>query len=167
MGYPSPNDLVNIAAIGVGSRGGQVIGNIATPEVVVERPRMSGFLRQPYGGIQPERRPFNRGNSGDQKPFKYANIYAICDVDHNYAGHIIKGYPKAKTYYDFREMIDNDKNIDAVVIATPDHTHAVISSYAMKAGKHVYVEKPMTKTIYEARFLRDLARKTNVVTQVL
>ena len=166
LGYPSPNDLVNIAAIGVGSRGGQVIGNIATPDVVVERPRMSGFLRQPYGGIQPERRPFNRGNSGDQKPFKHANIYAICDVDHDYAGHIIKGYPKAKTYYDYREMIDNDKNIDAVVIATPDHTHAVISSYAMKAGKHVYVEKPMTKTIYEARFLRDLARKTNVVTQV-
>lgn len=54
LGYPSPNDLVNIAAIGVGSRGGQVIGNIATPEVVVERPRMSGFLRQPYGVFSPK-----------------------------------------------------------------------------------------------------------------
>ena len=166
LGYQSPNDMVNIAAIGVGNRGGQVIGNIATPDVVAHRAPMGGFLRQPYGGIQPERTPYNRGGGSDQKPFKHANIYAICDVDHEYAGHIIKGYPKAKTYHDYREMIDKDKNIDAVVIATPDHTHAVITSYAMNAGKHVYVEKPMTKTIYEARFLRDLARKTGLITQV-
>ena len=166
LGYKSPNDMVNIAAVGVGNRGGQVIGNIASPDVVVKRGRMSGFLRQPYGGIQPERNSYNRNQSENKKPFKHANIYAICDVDHDYAGHIIKGYPKAKTYHDYREMIDKDKNIDALVIATPDHTHAVISSYAMKADKHVYVEKPMTKTIYEARFLRDLAQNTGVITQV-
>ncbi len=56
LGYQSPNDMVNIAAIGVGNRGGQVIGNIATPDVIVERARMGGFLRQPYGGIQPEKK---------------------------------------------------------------------------------------------------------------
>ena len=91
LGYKSPNDMVNIAAVGVGNRGGQVIGNIASPDVVVKRGRMSGFLRQPYGGIQPERNSYNRNQSENKKPFKHANIYAICDVDHDYAGHIING----------------------------------------------------------------------------
>ena len=63
-------------------------------------------------------------------------------------------------------QIDKEKEIDAVLIGTPDHTHAVIAAYAMKAGKHVFVEKPMAKTIYETRFLRDLAKQTGVVTQM-
>jgi len=167
LGYTSPNDMVNIAAIGVGNRGGQVIQNIATPDAEIKRDiGMSGFLRQPYAGIKPERGSFRRQPQEEKKIFKHANIYAICDVDHKYAGHIINGYPKAKRFHDFREMIDNEKEIDAVVIATPDHTHAHIASYVMKAGKHVYVEKPMTKTIYEARYLKELAKKTGVVTQV-
>ena len=90
----------------------------------------------------------------EKQSFKHANIYALCDVDHDYSGHILAGYPKAKKYTDFREMIDKEKEIDAVLIGTPDHTHAVIAAYAMKAGKHVFVEKPMAKTIYETRFLR-------------
>ncbi|MEK9741319.1 MAG: Gfo/Idh/MocA family oxidoreductase [Flavobacteriaceae bacterium] len=166
LGHGSPNDMINLAAIGVGNRGGQVIGNIATPDVQTTRGRSVGYFRQPYAGIKPEPRTFNRQAQGESEKFKHANIYAICDVDHDYAGHVIKGYPKAKTFHDYREMIDNEKEIDGVVIATPDHTHAVIASYAMKAGRHVYVEKPMTKTIYEARFLRDLAKQTGVVTQV-
>ena len=166
LGYASPNDRVNIAAIGVGNRGGQVIGNMASPDVQLTAARMSGFLRQPYGGIQPERSGNYRGQQGERPVINHANIYAICDVDHEYAGHVIKGYPKAKTFHDFREMIDKEKEIDGVVIATPDHTHAVIASYAMKAGLNVYVEKPMTKTIYEARYLKDLAQQTGVVTQV-
>ncbi|MBA7611705.1 Inositol 2-dehydrogenase/D-chiro-inositol 3-dehydrogenase [subsurface metagenome] len=87
-------------------------------------------------------------------------------MDSEYAGYIFKGYPKAKTYKDFRRMLDREKEIDAVVIATPDHSHAPIAAYAMKMGKHVYLEKPMCKTIYEARKLAEIAKEMNVVTQM-
>ena len=179
-GYMSPSDMVNIAGIGVGSQGGGDIQNIATPDVPIKRAfNMSGFLVQPYAGIKPERRgfgqrggvtnsdaPIQMGAAAEDKSFKHANIYALCDVDHDYAGHIMAGYPKAKKYHDFREMIDKEKEIDAVLIGTPDHTHAVIAAYAMRAGKHVFVEKPMAKTIHEVRFLRDLAKETGLVSQM-
>lgn len=172
VGYTAPSDMVNLAAIGVGNQGGGDIQNIATPDVPIKRGmKLNGMMMQPYGGIQAPRRPrrasdnpIQMGDAG-KETFHHANIYAICDVDHDYAAPIIAGYPKAKLYQDFREMIDKEKEIDAVLIATPDHTHAVIASYAMNAGKHVFVEKPMAKTIYETRFLRDLAKKTGVVTQ--
>jgi predicted dehydrogenase len=166
-GYTAPSDMLNIAGIGIGSRGGAVIQLIATPDIPIKRGLGSqGFLRQPYSGIKPERRSFNRSTNNNIERFKHANIYALCDVDHDYAGHIMVGYPKAKKYHDFREMIDKEKSIDAVLIGTPDHTHAVIASYAMKAGKHVFVEKPMSKTIYEARYLSNLAKETGLVTQM-
>ena len=174
-GYTAPSDMVNLAGIGVGSQGGGDIQNIATPDVPIKQnmgAMMGLFLMQPYAGIQPPR-PERRASDdviqmGDanKKTFKHANIYALCDVDHDYAGPILAGYPKAKKYKDFREMIDKEKEIDAVLIGTPDHNHAVIASYAMKAGKHVFVEKPMAKTIYETRYLRDLAKQTGVVTQM-
>lgn len=173
VGYTAPSDMVNLAAIGVGNQGGGDIQNIATPDVPIKRTMgLPGMQMQPYGGIQVPRRPRRASDSPTQmgdagkETFHHANIYAICDVDHDYAAPIIAGYPKAKLYQDFREMIDKEKEIDAVLIATPDHTHAVIASYAMNAGKHVFVEKPMAKTIYETRFLRDLAKKTGVVTQM-
>ena len=81
------------------------------------------------------------------------NIVALCDVDPNYAADTIKRYPEAKVYTDYREMLDKQKDIDGVVIATPDHTHAVISMAAMQAGKHVYCQKPLTHDVYEARML--------------
>jgi len=94
------------------------------------------------------------------------NIVALCDVDDKYAAKTYKRYPKAKIYRDFRKMLEKEKNIDAVVIGTPDHTHAVIASMAMKMGKHVYCAKPLTRTIYEARMLTQIARKANVCTQI-
>lgn len=100
------------------------------------------------------------------RAIKLANIYAICDVDPDYAGHIIKGYPKAKVYSDWREMLEKEKSIDAVVIGTPDHNHAPIAAAFMRAKKHVYLEKPMAKTIYECRKLAELAKENNVVTQM-
>ncbi len=106
------------------------------------------------------------GAAGSGKVIKLANIYAICDVDPDYSGHIIKGYPKAKVYSDWREMLDKEKSIDAVVIGTPDHNHAPIAAAFMRAGKHIYVEKPMAKTISECRKLAELAKETNVVTQM-
>jgi len=94
------------------------------------------------------------------------NIVALCDVDHAYAARVFKRYPKAKRYRDFRKMLDKQKDIDAVVVATPDHTHAVISMAAMQAGKHVYCQKPLTHDVYEARRLAQAAAEAKVATQM-
>lgn len=74
------------------------------------------------------------------------NIVALCDVDWDYAGHTFKKYPQVAKYKDFRQMFDKEKGIDAVVVGTPDHVHAVVSMAAIKLGKHVYCEKPLTRT---------------------
>jgi predicted dehydrogenase len=171
-GFTSPSDMVNVAGIGLGNQGGSDIRNIATPDVPIQGRRgLPGLTWYRYPGITPPR-PSRRmaanqmGDAEGPKTFKHANIYALCDVDSEYAGHIFAGYPKAKVYDDFRKMIDKEKELDAVVIGTPDHTHAVIAAYAMRAGKHVFVEKPMAKTIHEVRFLKKLAEETGVVTQM-
>ena len=94
------------------------------------------------------------------------NIVALCDVDWGYAAGTFKEYPKAKQYRDFRVMFEKQKDIDAVVIGTPDHIHAVVSMMAIKLGKHVYCEKPLTRTVYEARALAKAAREAKVATQM-
>ncbi|MCX7826146.1 MAG: Gfo/Idh/MocA family oxidoreductase, partial [Verrucomicrobiae bacterium] len=94
------------------------------------------------------------------------NIVALCDVDPNYAAKTFQDYPAAKTYTDFREMLDKQKDIEAVVIATPDHTHAVVAMACMKAGKHVYVQKPLAHSVNEVRAMTEAARKYKVVTQM-
>jgi predicted dehydrogenase len=94
------------------------------------------------------------------------DIVALCDIDEAYAAPTFKKYPGAKLYKDFRVMLDKQKDIDAVVIATPDHTHASIAVAAMRAGKHVYCQKPLTHTIQEAREVARVARETKVVTQM-
>lgn len=95
------------------------------------------------------------------------NLVALCDVDHKYAAKKLEQYPNAKRYKDFRVMLaEMDKEIDAVVIGTPDHTHAVIALEAMKRGKHVYCEKPLAHSVHEVRALMAAARKYKVVTQL-
>ena len=113
------------------------------------------------------------------------NIVALCDVDFGYVERSLVGrgkddegrprpeglamqqqYAKARRYVDFREMLAQQKDIDAVVVATPDHLHAVIALAAMNAGKHVYVQKPLTWSVHEARVLQEAARRTGVVTQM-
>lgn len=95
------------------------------------------------------------------------NIVALCDVDENLAERARKGFPKARFYNDFRRMLEEmDKEIDAVVVSTPDHTHAVAAVAAMKQGKHVYCEKPLTRTVRESRVMRETANKHKVVTQM-
>lgn len=95
------------------------------------------------------------------------NIVALCDVDTARAGDIFKKCSSARVFKDFRRMFDEmDKEIDAVLVATPDHTHAVAAIAAMKHGKHVYCEKPLTRTVQEARLLRQAAAKYKVVTQM-
>ena len=95
------------------------------------------------------------------------NIIGLCDVDWKYADHVFKRYPAAKKYNDYRKMFDEMlKSADAVMVATADHTHAIIAADAMTAGKHVYVEKPLTHTVYESRLLTKLADKYKVATQM-
>lgn len=103
---------------------------------------------------------------GNLKNMESENIVALCDVDHNYAAPTIKRYPNAKLYVDYREMLDKQKDIDGVLIATPDHTHAVISLAAIGAGKHVYCQKPLTHNVHEARRLTQAAKEAKVATQM-
>jgi len=104
--------------------------------------------------------------AGDLNEVGSENIVALCDVDDKYAANVFKSHPNAKKYRDFRKMLDKEKNIDAVVIATPDHTHAVIAVTAIKMGKHVYCEKPLAHSIYEVRKLTEAAREAGVATQL-
>ena len=94
-------------------------------------------------------------------------IVALCDVDFSgSAKESLKNFPDAKQYVDYRVMLDQQKDIDAVTISTPDHVHAPAASFAMQRGKHVYVQKPMTHNIREARLLTEMARKNKVVSQM-
>jgi hypothetical protein len=103
---------------------------------------------------------------GDLDEIGSENIVALCDVDDNYAAKVFKKYPNAKPYHDFRKMLDQEKSVDAVVIATPDHNHAVVSMAAIKRGKHVYCEKPLAHSIYEVRKVTEAAREAGVATQL-
>lgn len=108
------------------------------------------------------------------------NIVALCDVDDtqmakfkDYAKEkaaekpeLLKVFDKAKKYRDFREMLEKEKSIEAITISTPDHTHAVIAMMAFKLGKHVFCQKPLTHTVYEARILAKAAKEANVTTQM-
>jgi len=127
VGYKSLNEKLNVALIGLGLRGPQIVTGAAASE----------------------------------------NIVALCDVDDERGGAVSQLYPKATRYKDFRKMLDKEgKNIDAVMIATPDHSHTPLSLYCMQHGKHVYCEKPLTRTPSEARLLSDAAAKYKVVTQM-
>jgi hypothetical protein len=127
LGYKSLNEKLNVAAIGVGMRGNQILQGAAPSE----------------------------------------NIVALCDVDDDRMARASQTYPKAAKYKDFRKMLDTEgKNIDAVMVATPDHLHTPVSLLCMQHGKHVYCEKPLTRTVFEARLLADAAAKYKVATQM-
>ena len=92
-------------------------------------------------------------------------VVALCDIDANYLKRAAGRFPQAKTCRDFRQLVDQ-KDIDAVVVSTPDHTHAVASMAALKAGKHVYCEKPLAHSVHEVRAMRETARKLGRATQM-
>jgi len=138
QGFTPPSDKLNIAVIGVGGKGKSDMYSVATE-----------------------------------------NIVALCDVDDRKMNETIKktkeeegkedlveALEKAPKYKDFREMLDKQKDIDAVTISTPDHTHAVAAAYAMRRGKHVFVQKPLTYSVGEARVLNKIAKETGVITQM-
>ncbi|MHC4364865.1 MAG: Gfo/Idh/MocA family protein [Planctomycetota bacterium] len=140
-GHTPPSEKLNVAGVGIGGMGKSNINTIA--------------------GLR-----FDENDKPDYENMDGENIVALCDVDEDYAAKTFELYPKAKKYRDFRRMLDKQKDIDAVVIATPDHTHAVVAMAAMQLGKHVYVQKPLTHSVYEARMLTEAARKYKVATQM-
>ena len=98
---------------------------------------------------------------------KENNIVALCDVDWDYAGrNAFQKWPLAKKYMDYREMFEKQKDIEAVMIATPDHSHALPAVMAMRQGLHVFVQKPLTHSVYESRILRETAQRYGVATQM-
>ena len=126
LGYKSPNEKLNIAAIGAGGQ--------ASPDI--------------------------NGCSSE-------NIVAFADPDSKRAAAMFKKYEKAAKYTDFRKMLDKEaRNVDAVIIAIPDHMHGTAAMWCMERGKHVYVEKPLTRTVWEARQLTEAAAKYKVATQM-
>lgn len=103
------------------------------------------------------------------KNLESQNIIGLCDVDWGYTERngVFKHFPNAKKFYDYRKMYEElGKDMDAVVVATADHTHAIVAAEAMTMGKHVYVQKPLTHTVYESRLLRKLAEKHKLSTQM-
>lgn len=104
--------------------------------------------------------------TSDSAAMENENVVALCDVDEIRGSETREKYPEARFYEDFRVLFDKEKNIDAVTISTPDHTHAIIAYTAMQLGKHVYVQKPLTHTVYEARKLAEAAKEYNIVSQM-
>ncbi len=95
------------------------------------------------------------------------NIVALCDTDWRHSQRTFDEYPNAKRYWDWRKMYDEmDSSIDAVMVATSDHTHAIVGAHAIALGKHAYIEKPLTHTVYESRLLTKLSEKHRVATQM-
>ena len=95
------------------------------------------------------------------------NMVALCDVDEKRAAEVIQRFPKARFFTDYRRMLDAmGKELEAVCVCTPDHTHAVATMAALKSGKHVYCEKPLTHSVWEARQVIETAAKTKLATQM-
>jgi predicted dehydrogenase len=112
-----------------------------------------------------------KGDSDSADAADSGDIVAICDIDdermNGKAAKLAEKNPNLKKYNDFRKMFDElEKSIDAITVSTPDHTHAVIAATGMKLGKHAFVQKPMTRSLYEARVLGELAEKYKLATQM-
>ena len=121
----SPNEKLNIGAVGVGGKGDSDIECCASE-----------------------------------------NIVALCDVDSKTLARKHAKHPQARIYKDWRDMLEQEKSLDAVIVSTPDHMHALVAAAAIRMGKHVYCQKPLTQTVYEARLLRRLAKEHGVATQM-
>ena len=110
-----------------------------------------------------------KGSSDIEDAAAFMDVVALCDVDAEFLAAKKKKWPKAETFTDYRKIFDNNsllKNIDAFTVSTPDHNHALPSVLAMRAGKHVYCQKPLTHDVYEAHLMRAEAKRNKVCTQM-
>jgi predicted dehydrogenase len=167
-GYQAPSDTLNIACIGIGGMGMSNMNALTSQNIVavcdVDYPYVERSLAGRLRARPPATPP---ATLTPEQARTWLDERARQDVDaHEQAARLQQSYTKAAKYADYREMLDRRKDIDAVTIATPDHMHAHIANRAMHAGKHVYVQKPLTYSIHEARTLARTARDTKVVTQM-
>ncbi|MFZ1934315.1 MAG: Gfo/Idh/MocA family oxidoreductase [Thermoguttaceae bacterium] len=111
--------------------------------------------------------PCGRGEAQLEAAGAMENVVGVCDIDDNNLAAVARRYPKAKAYVDFRKMLDEmHKSIDAVMVSTPDHTHAPAAAMAIRLDKHCYCEKPLTHSVYETRVLAEIAKEKKLVTQM-
>src|SRR5688572_18733136 len=143
-GYQAPSDTLNVAIVGAGGMGMSNAESLVTQNIVA-------LCDVDFGYVDRQLLPRLKDRDGAARPVGVQ---------------LQQAYLKARRYRDFREMLAKQSDIEGVVIATPGHSHAVIAKAAMEAGKHVYVQKPLTYSVHEARVLRDTARRTKVVTQM-
>lgn len=145
-GWQAPSDRLNIAVVGAGAQGAT-----DTSELVMAGENIVAIADVDLNFVDTTVAGRTRSRSGDPNP-AYVKLQ--------------EAYSKAQRFTDYRRMLEKVKEIDAVLVATPDHTHAVVAQAAMKLGKHVYVEKPLTHSVQEARVLRETAQKMGVITQM-
>ena len=145
-GYLPPSETVNVAIVGCGGQGAS-----DAAEIMAGGQNIVALADVDFGYVDAAMAGRTRGRNGQPNPA---------------AIKLQEAYGKAKRYADYRKMLEEQKDIDGVVVATPDHTHAVVAKAAMELGKHVYCEKPLTWSVHEARVLRETARRTKVVTQM-
>lgn len=172
VGYNAPSDTVNFALIGCGGQGktdsGELVAGgqnlVALCDVdfaYVDREVARMTQQRPMGGGGR-----GGGNAPQMTEAQIAAMQKAMEERRAQAVKLQEAYQKAKRHVDFRKMLETQKDIDAIVVATPDHLHATIAKTAMEMGKHAYVEKPLTWSIQEARVLREVATRTKVVTQM-
>jgi len=159
-GQVAPSDKLNIACVGVGGKGSSDIAAVARENVVAlcdaDDTKMAGFL------TSAQRRASGGGRRG--RVVQQQQQQEI--PPQRQEPDLVALFEKANKYRDFRVMLDKEKSIDAVVVSIPDHSHAVVAMMAIKMGKHVFVQKPMTYSVYEARMLAKAAKEYNVTTQM-
>jgi predicted dehydrogenase len=171
-GLVAPSDTLNIAAVGVGGMGRGNLINLASQNIVALCDVDWGYAGKAFDRLDSDIK--NARNRLEQGPPPPRPGRAPAEFDPAKITAQIEGMvrlkdehlPRAKRYQDFRQMLDRQKDIDAVVVATPDHMHATIALAAMDLGKHVYVQKPLTTSIHEARQLARKAAETKVATQM-
>ncbi|MGD9905960.1 MAG: Gfo/Idh/MocA family oxidoreductase [Vicinamibacterales bacterium] len=184
-GVQAPSDRLGIAGVGVGGRGRSVLTNMSSQRLVAMCDVDWGYADRGFAGLPEEiataetriaaneievRPPASARNDGGPRPITFRQMTplerarAVAYADRQKA--LVAALPQAARYQDFRRMLEARKDIDAVVVATPDHLHADVALAAMDLGKHVYVEKPLCWSVAEARQLARRAVETGVATQM-